>query len=223
MTPTTSCSSHRWREMQDDMIEFATSAAERVTASRFAPEGALPRRCRHSSHRSTTLTAHEPLPFDPIELACRNWVEHGWGGSADGMALVTSIMRVQQVLLARIEAILRPDGLTFARYEVLRLLGFSRRGAMPVGKIGERLQVHPASVTNAVQRLEADGLVTRSANPDDGRSVLAAITPTGRDLVERCTERLNAEVFSIVPIPAADQRRAFATLKSVRRAFGDFA
>lgn len=168
------------------------------------------------------MASHQPLPADPIELARANWVEHGWADAADGMALVTSIMRVQQVFLARIEAILRPYGLTFARYEVLRLLAFTRRGTLPVGKIGERLQVHPASVTNAVQRLEADGLVRRRANPDDGRSILAEITDAGRRLVDECTERLNAEVFSTVPIPPAHQQRAFTALKGVRKAFGDF-
>jgi DNA-binding MarR family transcriptional regulator len=169
------------------------------------------------------MATHAPLPEDPIELARANWIRHVWEGSADGMALVTSVMRVQQVFLARVEAILRPYGLTFARYEVLRLLAFTRRGVMPVGKIGERLQVHPASVTNAVQRLEADGLVRRNANPDDGRSILAEITDSGRRLVEQCTDRLNAEVFSVVPIPVGQQERAFKALKGVRKAFGDFA
>lgn len=168
------------------------------------------------------MAAHGPLPDDPIELARANWVRHGWEEAADGMALVTSVMRVQQVFLARIEAILRPFGLTFARYEVLRLLAFTRRGVMPVGKIGERLQVHPASVTNAVQRLEADGLVRRTDNPNDGRSVLAEITDSGRRLVEECTDRLNAEVFAAVPIPLGQQERAFKALKGVRKAFGDF-
>jgi DNA-binding MarR family transcriptional regulator len=170
----------------------------------------------------TPMARREPLPQDPIELARQNWIEQGWHSAADGMALVTSIMRVQQVFLARIESILRPYGLTFARYEVLRLLAFSRRGVMPVGKIGERLQVHPASVTNAVQRLEGDGLVRRFDNPDDGRSVLAEITADGRRLVETCTERLNAEVFATVPIPPAQRDRAFAALKAARAAFGDF-
>ena len=171
---------------------------------------------------SLPMAAHGPLPDDPIELARANWVRHGWEDAADGMALVTSVMRVQQVFLARIEAILRPFGLTFARYEVLRLLAFTRRGVMPVGKIGERLQVHPASVTNAVQRLEADELVRRTDNPNDGRSVLAEITDSGRLLVEECTHRLNAEVFAAVPIPLGQQERAFKALKGVRKAFGDF-
>jgi DNA-binding MarR family transcriptional regulator len=164
----------------------------------------------------------QPLPDDPIDLAHTSWKGQGWGESADGMAVVTSIMRVQQVLLARVEAILRPLGLTFARYEVLMLLRFSRKGYLPVGKIGERLQVHPASVTNAVQRLEQDGFVTRTTNPVDGRSVLAEITPRGKKLTEQATSQLNAQVFSIVPIPQEDQREVYTMLKGMRHAFGDF-
>ena len=163
-----------------------------------------------------------PLPDDPIDLARASWRGQGWEQSADGMAVVTSIMRVQQVLLARVEAILRPLGLTFARYEVLMLLRFSRKGCLPVGKIGERLQVHPASVTNAVQRLEHDGHVVRSANPVDGRSVLAEITPRGLRLTDEATAQLNEQVFSIVPIPATAQRQVYGVLKTMRRAFGDF-
>jgi DNA-binding MarR family transcriptional regulator len=159
--------------------------------------------------------------LDPIELARRNWVDAGWAASADGMAFVTSIVRVQQLVLGRIEELLRPHGLTFARFEVLRLLAFSRRGVLPVGKVGERLQVHPASVTNAVQRLEDAGFVVRQANPDDGRSVLATITPAGRTLVERCTELLNAEVFSTLPLAAAQLDEGIDLLRDLRRAFGD--
>jgi DNA-binding MarR family transcriptional regulator len=160
---------------------------------------------------------------DPIELAHGNWVGAGWADAADGMALVTSIMRVQQLYLGRIEALLRPHGLTFARFELLRLLAFSRRGVLPVGKIGERLQVHPASVTNAVQRLVEAGLVVRRANPDDGRSVLAAITPEGRDLVERCTATLNAEVFESTDLDGSEMAAARASLDTIRRRLGDTA
>jgi DNA-binding MarR family transcriptional regulator len=160
---------------------------------------------------------------DPIELARANWVDAGWADAADGMALVTSIMRVQQLLLARIEGLLRPHGLTFARFELLRLLAFTRRGVLPVGKIGERLQVHPASVTNAVQRLEEAGLVERRANPDDGRSVLAEITPDGRELVEHCTRLLNSVVFSALPLGDDDRAAADTALRALRRSFGDSA
>jgi DNA-binding MarR family transcriptional regulator len=169
------------------------------------------------------LASNEPLPTDPIQLARDNWHRSGWDDSADGMALVTSITRVHQIFLARIDSILQPWGLTFARFEVLRLLAFSRQGCLPVGKVGERLQVHPASVTNAVGRLEADGLVRRRANPTDGRGVLAEITAAGQELVADCTERLNAEVFGAIPIPAERQRDVYVSLRVIRQAFGDFA
>jgi DNA-binding MarR family transcriptional regulator len=164
----------------------------------------------------------KPLADDPIDLAHASWTGQGWLDAADGMAVITSIMRVQQVLLARVEAILRPLGLTFARYEVLMLLRFSRRGSLPVGKIGERLQVHPASVTNAVHRLEQDGYVQRTVNPDDGRGVLAAITSSGKRVSEKATKQLNAEVFALVPIPPDEQIQIYGVLKNMRRAFGDF-
>lgn len=137
------------------------------------------------------------------------------------MALVTGIVRVQQLLIARIESRLRPRGLTFARFELLRLLAFTRDGELPVGKVGERLQVHPASVTNAVQRLEADGYVARRSNPDDGRGVLVSITPAGRELVESCTTLLNREVFAVLPIEAASMAAASTGLDELRRGLGD--
>ena len=102
------------------------------------------------------------------------------------------------------------------------LLRFTRNGALPLGKIGERLQVHPASVTNAVDRLEAAGLVSRIPNPSDRRSVLAEISPTGRTTVEAAARELNAGVFGNLPLDAQDIRAATAVLRQWRAAFGDF-
>jgi len=138
------------------------------------------------------------------------------------MATVTSIMRLQQIFLAQADAELRPFALTFARYEVVMLLSFSTTGSLPLGKIGERLQVNAASVTNAVDRLEAQGLVTRRPNPDDGRGTLAAITPKGRRLAERATAAMNANVFSDLGLDGKTLRTLFESLAHLRRAAGDF-
>jgi len=169
------------------------------------------------------VSARRQLPFDPIAEATRQWESHGWEEAAPAMAIVTSIMRLQQVFLSRADAALRPIGLTFARYEVLMLLTFSSRGSMPLGKIGERLQVNPASVTNAVDRLEAHGLVVRRANPDDGRGTLAAITAAGRRASGRATAQMNAEMFADLGLDAAALGRLFAPLARLRQAAGDFA
>ena len=164
-----------------------------------------------------------PLANDPIALARDNWHKRGWTDAADGMALVTSIMRIQQELLSQIDGELRPFNLTFARYEVLMLLEFTRTGRLPLGKIGERLQVHPASVTNVVQRLVDDGLAQRLPHPDDGRSTLAVITPDGSRTAIAATEHLNRHVFSSLPLDSSDQVSIYQTFAAVRHAFGDFA
>ena len=135
------------------------------------------------------------LPFDPIARAADIW-ERRFGDSR-AMAAVTSIMRVQQILLAELDALLRPHGLTFARYEALVLLRFSREGALPLRLIGQRLMVHPTSVTNIINRLEAQGLVARRPNPADGRGTLAEITEAGREVVARATADLMAADFGL--------------------------
>lgn len=160
------------------------------------------------------------LPFDPIDEAARQWAER-WG-AVPAMHAVTSLMRVQQLVLGRLDALLRPHGLTFARYEALVLLTFSSRGSLPLGKMGERLQVHPTSVTSIVQRLEAAGLVERRPHPDDRRAVLAAITPAGRTVVQAATDDLVAAEFGVGVLDAERLREISELLRPVRRDAGDF-
>jgi DNA-binding MarR family transcriptional regulator len=160
------------------------------------------------------------LPFDPIARAEELW-DQRWD-SAGPMAAATSIMRVQQLLLARFDDVLKPHGLTFARYEALVLLAFSRSGELPMGKIGERLMVHPTSVTNIMQRLEQQGLVSRRPNPSDGRGLLASLTDTGREVMERATKDLVGTGFGLEAIDEVGQRELFALLRGVRVAAGDF-
>jgi len=157
------------------------------------------------------------LPFDPIDEARRHWEDHGWADAAPAMAAVTSIMRVHQLLLAEADRVLRPHGLTFSRYEVLMLLTFSRAGSLPLGKIGARLQVHAASVTNAIDRLEARGLVRRVAHPTDGRTTLAELTARGRRVARAATDDMN-ELFRSLQLPDD----LFDVLRDVRAAAGDF-
>ncbi len=166
------------------------------------------------------MTARQPLPFDPIDEAARQWAAR-WTGVPQ-MHAVTSLMRVQQLVLARLDGLLKPHGLTFARYEALVLLTFSSRGSLPLGKMGERLQVHPTSVTSIMTRLEAGGLVVRRPHPDDGRAVLAEITPAGREVVERATADLVGADFGLGALQDDDLARLSALLRPMRQAAGDF-
>jgi DNA-binding MarR family transcriptional regulator len=160
------------------------------------------------------------LPFDPIDRAAQIW-ERRFGPSPS-MAAVTSIMRAQQILLGELDALLRPYGLTFARYEALVLLTFSRRGALPLGVIGERLMVHPTSVTNIISRLERQQMVVRRPNPADGRGRLAEITDAGRDVVARATRDLMEAEFGLGGYGPGQLKEIFDLFRELRLAAGDF-
>ena len=160
------------------------------------------------------------LPFDPIDEAARQWSLR-WGG-VEQMHAVTSLMRVQQLVLGRLDELLKPHGLTFARYEALVLLTFSRRGALPLGKMGSRLQVHPTSITSIVDRLESSGMVNRRRHPDDKRAVLAEITDAGRATVEAATADLLGAEFGLGALSTEQLQELSAMLKPVREAAGDF-
>jgi DNA-binding MarR family transcriptional regulator len=161
------------------------------------------------------------LPFDPIERAGQTWERRF--GPASGMRAATSVFRVQQILLARFDDALKPHALTFARYEVLVLLTFSRTGELPLKVIGSRLMVHPTSVTNAIDRLVAAGYVRRRPNPDDGRGVLAGITDSGRAVVEDATAALTVLDFGLSDLPEDERVTLFDILKRVRLGAGDVA
>lgn len=163
-----------------------------------------------------------PLPIDPLAEAKRQWLAHGWTDAADGMAVVTSVMRAQQLLLARVDAALRPFDVTFARYEMLRLLAFSRSGTLPLSSVVARLQVHATSVTSTAERLVRDGLVLREPHPHDGRAAMLTLTDAGRELVENATAALNAEVFAAPGVDADDAAALVGIVARMRKDAGDF-
>jgi DNA-binding MarR family transcriptional regulator len=164
----------------------------------------------------------DPLPFDPIAEARRQWRKHWGSAPGPSMVAVTSIMRVEQILTARLNALLAPWSLTFPRYEALMLLYYSRNGSLPMGKMGARLQVHPTSVTNSIDGLERLGFVERTRHESDRRTTLAAITPAGREAAEAATEVLNRERFGIAALRRADLEELYTLLRRVREDADDF-
>jgi DNA-binding MarR family transcriptional regulator len=166
------------------------------------------------------MASHHPLPFDPIERAAQIWQDRI--GPAATMAAVTNVMRVQQILQSAVDAALRPHGLTFARYEALVLLMFSRQGSLPMNVMGQRLQLHPTSVTNIVDRLQADHLVERGGHPTDRRTTLVTITEAGRQRQKTATVALTDIDFGLVGLDDAQIAQLTALLTQVRRAASDF-
>ena len=170
------------------------------------------------------MTSHVPapaLPFDPIAKAAQTWSERI--GPNASMSAVTNVMRVQQILQATVDERLKPHGLTFARYEALVLLSFSQRGSLPMRLMGERLQLHPTSITNIVDRLESDGLARRLPHPTDRRTTLVELTEAGRARLLDATTAVTAADFGLVGLDDKELEELSTLLTKVRRAAGDFA
>ncbi|MHA7271219.1 MarR family winged helix-turn-helix transcriptional regulator [Arthrobacter sp. HLT1-20] len=168
------------------------------------------------------MSPASPLPMDPIAEAKRQWIAHGWADAADAMAAFSSVMRAHQIMYSRVDSVLKPLGLSYARLELLRLLSFTRDGALPMASASARLQVHPTSVTSVVDRLEKDLLVRREAHPTDGRATLVVLTEAGRTRVEEATAALNTEVFTQPGIPQDELVQMTQILARFRQVSGDF-
>jgi DNA-binding MarR family transcriptional regulator len=159
---------------------------------------------------------------DLIEQGRQQWIHAGWVDDADPAALVGSVVRVQQIMLAMLDKSLAPFQLRFARYEVLLLLLFSREHSSPISRLARRMQVHSATMTSVLSRLEGQGMIRRLVNPDDGRGALAVLTPMGRVVLEGATRALRREVFSQPLLSPEDAEDLFDLLKKIRIHTGDF-
>jgi DNA-binding MarR family transcriptional regulator len=107
--------------------------------------------------------APEPNPFTPDQFGA-------WRG----------MLRVHaSVFRALDRALLADHGFGIDAYGVLITLVTAPGGTLPIGELGQRRNLSPSGVSRSVDRLAKIDLVERRTNPDDGRSLLVALTPQG--------------------------------------------
>ena len=160
-----------------------------------------------------------PLAYDPVDASRERWIEQGWGDKAAGMAAVVSVLRAEQIFEGRAATVLRPLGLTFARYQVLGMLRWA--GPLTLGAVAHRLWITPATVTSGVDRLEKAGLTRRVAHPTDARATLLEITAKGRRQFDRAVEALNTDLFGTTGLDAEELDLLVGLLGKIRAAEGD--
>jgi len=95
-----------------------------------------------------------------------------------------AVLHTSSVLESRVEAKLSEIGLSLAKLAALHRLSEAGE-SLPLGQLAERLSCVKSNVTQLVDRLEADGLVARAADPNDRRSRLAVLTDAGRSAYEK--------------------------------------
>jgi len=103
-------------------------------------------------------------------------------------------------------------GLTYPQYLVLLVLW--ERGDTPVTGIGQALQLETGTLSPLLKRLEATGLVTRTRQAGDERTVLVALTPEGRALEAR-TASVQNEVGTATGMSRAEIVELRETLRAL--------
>jgi DNA-binding MarR family transcriptional regulator len=181
---------------------------------RFYIPGTESKRLAGKSVQEAKLRA--ALPFDAIIEGRRRWEVRGWP-EADAMAAAHSIMRASQIILADLDAAVEPLGITYARFEVLAYLSFSRDNRLPLNKLSARLRVHPASMTNTLNRLEAAGLAQRVPDPTNKRVVFAEITDAGLSLMPSATAAIGKTKFGLGALDLDQMRTLTDIISAVRR------
>jgi DNA-binding MarR family transcriptional regulator len=154
---------------------------------------------------------------DPVLEADGNWAREGW---VDGpwFRAAFSIYRTAELIRQSNDIALRPLELTHVRHEALAALCFSQGGEMPMGRLSERLMVHPTSVTSTVDTLQRLGYVARVPHPSDRRAMLARITAPGRRAVATSTRAMAAARCGVGALTATQARAVFTLLAKVRPA-----
>jgi DNA-binding MarR family transcriptional regulator len=164
----------------------------------------------------------QPAPFDVVEASRRVWLERWEPGATSGMAVFTAILRSYQLLVDQVNEVMRSYGLTFARYEVLAWLATDPETSLTLSWISKTLRIPPATVTNLIDRLEADKLVRRVPHPSDARTTTAVITARGRKLATNATRDLNAQVYEQVGLSETKRGRLIQLLAELRARGGEF-
>jgi DNA-binding MarR family transcriptional regulator len=96
-------------------------------------------------------------------------------GEQTGLRYLSLAYRVRKV----VDQQMVTAGVSLARAKVLQVI--DEQGPQRQVSLADTLGLAPRSVTQTVEALERDGLVSRVTDPDDGRAKLVALTPAGTD------------------------------------------
>ena len=101
------------------------------------------------------------------------------------------------------------------------MLFFSRDGQMKLSELGQRLLLHPTSITSTVDSLEKLGYVQRTPHPTDRRATMATITESGRQAISATSSVMRDHDYWLDALTVDEAAQLFALLRKVRDAAGD--
>ena len=135
--------------------------------------------------RVTFIHPTKPLTTKPLHMYIAGMNDH------DDAAPVHSLLHAAGVLQQRIESACEQAGITSAKYGPLSVL-LQAGEPLPLGELAGRLKCVRSNMTQLIDRLETDGLVKRTSDPDDRRVVRAELTPVGQEKAMVATRLVSA-------------------------------
>jgi DNA-binding MarR family transcriptional regulator len=157
---------------------------------------------------------------DAVEWSREHWIAGGQPAPEQFTAMA-AILRTHQAMTASIDATLRVYDLTRTGYLLMTTLQLSRDGTRPLGQLSRHLMVHPTTVTLALDQLEKRRLLKRKPHPTDRRTILATLTPAGRELLDKVTQDLADASFGLGGVDDKLAARVVSVLRQVRVRIGD--
>jgi len=131
-------------------------------------------------------------------------------------AAVDRMSKIMKYIDRATEGNVKVFGLNVGEFKVLLRLREANDETLTAGALADMLDLSPSAMTNRLDRLEEDGLVSRARDTEDRRSVLVSITPRGEEIVGQAVERQAKEESSLLAVlSATDQRRLNVLLRAL--------
>jgi len=120
------------------------------------------------------------------------------------------LMKAYRSLAQHAEDSIRGAGLPFSEFAILEVL--LNKGPLQVNDIGRRVNLTSGSITSAIDRLEARGLVQRGVAAADKRARVVSLTRAGRPLIATTFDEHKARMDAVADTLTAKERKAIIDL-----------
>ncbi len=150
---------------------------------------------------------------DHVDQILEQWRRERPDLDLSAMAVIGRISRASRILEQGIEAVLARHGINESQFGVLAAL---RRAGPPhrltPTALYNSLLISSGAMTNRLDRLTEAGLVSRTPDPNDRRSVLVALTPKGRRVVDEAVTAHTENEHRLLASISGRQRQVLADL-----------
>ncbi|MFI9103780.1 MarR family winged helix-turn-helix transcriptional regulator [Streptomyces fildesensis] len=160
---------------------------------------------------------------DAVDLIVEQWARARPDLDASPVNVLGRLSRVTRIVEREFQALFSEFGLQMGEFDVLgTLVRAGAPGGMTAGELTRHSMKTAGAITNRLDRLVAKGFVTRDLDPANRRTVIVALTPAGRELIDRVIgAHLDNSRRLLVALDPHQQGDLAATLRTLLISLGD--